>query len=224
MKYEYTDRCNITLHNGDCMDGMKDMPDNAFDLAIVDPPYGIGDIIRHSKGGGQLAENFNDGKDLEWNSKIPDKQYFCELSRVSTNQIIWGGNYFAHLMDPSRCWIAWDKKNGGSSFADIELAWTSFDRVAKIFRFRWSGMLQENMGRKERRIHPTQKPVELYKWLLKTYAKPGQTIIDTHLGSGSIAIACHDLKYDLVGYELDADYYASAVNRFKNHSAQLLLF
>jgi site-specific DNA-methyltransferase (adenine-specific) len=142
--------------------------------------------------------------------------------RISKNQIIWGGNYFPVL--PSPCWIVWDKDNSGN-FADCELAWTSFNTAVRKFKWRWNGMLQEKMGdNKETRIHPTQKPVALYKWLLKNYAKEGDKIFDSHLGSGSIAIACHDMKFSLVGCEIDKDYFDAAMKRFENHKKQLQLW
>lgn len=213
---------SLDIYNADCMPALEKMDDNQFDLAIVDPPYGIGDIIRHGKGGKQKAENhlFNDGKDMAWNKKIPHISYFRELQRISKNQIIWGGNYFSHLLDSSRCWLIWDKDNKGSSFADAEMAWTSFDKVVSIFKYTWNGMIQDDMKNKEVRIHPTQKPVALYKWLLKNYAKEGDTILDTHCGSCSIAIACHDYGFDLTAYELDTDYYNAAMARIKEHTDQ----
>ena len=147
---------------------------------------------------------------------------FKELFRVSKNQIIWGANHFLGMT--SSCWIVWDKDNGKTHFADCELAFTSFNSAVRKFKFKWQGMLQEDMKNKEKRIHPTQKPVALYKWLLTNYAKEGDKILDTHGGSGSICIACHDLKYDLVWTELDKEYYEAAKERFENHIAQLQLF
>lgn len=212
--------------NMDCMEGMKQWSDKHFELAIVDPPYGIGNIIRHAKGGNQMADNFHfdDGKDMSWNDEIPSDEYFSELQRVSKNQIIWGGNYYASKLQDSRCWIVWDKQNGGSSFADAELAWTSFDKIVDLFRYTWHGMIQGNMSNKEKRIHPTQKPIALYKWLLKNYAKEGDKILDTHLGSGSSRIAAYDMGFDFTGYELDKDYFDASVKRFEQYKAQLKLF
>lgn len=212
---------NLNLYNGDCMDFMASCADNMFHLAIVDPPYGIGNIIRHCKGGNQLADNFDDGKDLSWNNTIPEPIYFKELQRISKNQIIWGGNYFAHLLNSSRCWIIWDKQNGGSSFADAELAWTSFDKVVSIYKFTWNGMIQGNMKYKEIRIHPTQKPVALYDWLLSKYAEPNQKILDTHLGSGSSAIAAHYFGCEFTGIEIDEDYFNASIERITNDTRQL---
>ena len=199
-------RANIKLHNMDCMDALREMDDNQFDLAIVDPPYGIG--INSS---GRLGHYGGKGKD--WDNEIPKDEYFNELDRVSKNQIVWCANYFK--MNPTRCFLIWDKQQpNGVSFADSEFAWTSFDKSARTFRMRPQGADDDG------RIHPTQKPVKLYKWILKNYAEKGQTILDTHLGSGSIAIACWDLGFDLCGYELDEDYYKAALNRLEEHKRQ----
>jgi site-specific DNA-methyltransferase (adenine-specific) len=202
----------IELYNMDCMDAMKEMPDNAYDLAIVDPPYGIGEsggVFRARSG--QNKKVF-DRKD--WDNETPSIEYFNELQRVSANQIIWGGNYFTDKLPVSRCWIYWDKLMGGD-FSDGELAWTSFDAVLRKFT---------KCNKDHGKIHPTQKPVKLYEWLLTNYAKEGDKILDTHLGSGSIAIACHNLKFDLTGYELDAEYYEAATKRLTQHQAQQRLF
>ena len=201
----------IELLNCDCMEYMAGLPDKAFELAIVDPPYGIGEDGGKCRTRGSKRTN---GVAKGWDYERPDICYFNELQRVSNHQIIWGGNYFADLLKPSRCWIYWQKDMGGD-FADGELAWTSFDAVLKQWRKR-----SETHGR----IHPTQKPVALYEWLLTNYAKPGDRILDTHLGSGSSAIAAHNLGFDFVGMELDADYYQAAVKRFEQHKAQARLF
>jgi site-specific DNA-methyltransferase (adenine-specific) len=199
----------INMMNRDCMEYMATLPDKAFDLAIVDPPYGIG------MDGGKRGKATYIKK--EWDSMPPPQEYFDELFRVSKNQIIWGGNYFN--LPPSQ-WIVWDKLNGESFFADGELAWTSFSRPMKIFKHAYIGRYNPEPIK----IHPTQKPVALYKWLLSRYAKPGDRILDTHGGSGSICIACHDLGYDLTWMELDKDYYEAAVERYQNHAAQATLF
>lgn len=213
-------RSNIQLFNMDCMDYMKGLPDKAFELAIVDPPYGI-DAAKMNMGRGSCLDTGKVAK-KNWDSSAPDPDYFDELQRVSKNQIIWGANHFIDSIPfacNSSCWCVWDKKDYNSDFADGEMAWTSFGSVMKIFqRARATGGDQKN------KIHPTQKPIALYKWLLKNYAKEGDRILDTHLGSGSIAIACHDMKFDLVGCELDKDYYEAACNRLKNHQAQGQLF
>jgi len=197
---------NIELLHIDCMEYMATLPDKAFELAIVDPPYGI-----NINSSGRLGHYGGKGK--KWDSEIPDFKYFYELGRISRNQIIWGGNYF-HL-SPTRCFLIWDKQQPeGVSFASCEYAWTSFDASAKTFYKRPQG---------EDRIHPTQKPVALYKWILHNYAKPGDRILDTHLGSGSSAIAAHQMGFDFVGCELDKDYYDAACKRFKEQTAQLKL-
>ncbi|MFA5240572.1 MAG: DNA methyltransferase [Phycisphaerae bacterium] len=156
-------------------------------------------------------------------SRIPDEKYFTELKRVTGNQIIFGGNYFIKHLSNTPCFIVWDKDNSGN-FADCELAWTSFKTATRKFQYRWNGMLQENMKQKEFRIHPTQKPVALYQWLLKNYAKPGDRILDTHGGSCSLAIACDIMGFDAEIYEIDKDYYEAAVDRFNRHKQQTVLF
>ena len=217
---------NATMYNCDCMELMKQYPDKHFDLAIVDPPYGIGESGDRNKSRGKLAvaKDYKAfaGGDIE----PPNKEYFIELQRVSKNQIIWGANHFAsNLPNPSSsCWIVWDKVTGQSDFADCELAFTSFKSAVRQFTFQWSGMLQGDMKNKEHRIHPTQKPVKLYQWLLDNYAKNGDKILDTHLGSGSIAIACNDMGYELIGCELDIDYFNAACERIKRESQQERLF
>ena len=199
----------ITITNEDNMELMKRYPDNHFDLAIVDPPYGI-DI----NSSGRLGHYGGKGK--IWDNETPNENYFKELSRVSKNQIIWGGNYFD--LPPTRCFLIWDKEQPqGVSFASCEYAWTSFDKSAKTF-------YKRPQNADEQRIHPTQKPRQLYNWLLDNYAKEGDKILDTHLGSGSIAIACHNLGYDLTACELDAEYYNAAMKRLKQHQSQQTLF
>lgn len=215
----------ISLHNTDCMNFMRELPDNHFDLAIVDPPYGIGENGDRNARRSRLAKAKEYKAFAGGDVEPPPVEYFTELQRVSVNQIIWGANHFIdRIGKPSPCWIVWDKVNGGSDFADSELAWTSFKTAVRNFRFRWSGMLQGNMKNKEFRIHPTQKPVALYKWLLTNYAKPGQRILDTHLGSGSSAIAAHYFGCEFVGCEIDKDYYDKAVKRVASETAQLDMF
>ena len=216
---------DIQLLNMDCMDYLKDCEGNAFDLAIVDPPYGIGESGKTNASRGKCAVSKDykpfAGGDLE----PPPPEYFIELQRASVNQIVFGANHFIdRIAKGSPCWVVWDKENGASDFADCELAWTSFSTAVRRFRFRWAGMLQGDMANKENRIHPTQKPAALYRWLLENYAKPGQRILDTHLGSGSSAIAAHYFGCDFVGIELDPDYYAAAVDRFNNETKQEQLF
>jgi len=203
------------------MDYMATLPDKAFDLAIVDPPYGLGEdkTTRPSRG---RTKTFNHIS-KNWDSQPPTKEYFLELSRISKNQIIWGANHFMqNIAIGSPCWIVWDKQTAGNN-ADCELAFTSFETAVRKFAFMWEGFWQGDMKNKEKRIHPTQKPVKLYDWLLHNYAKPGQSILDTHLGSGSSAIAAHYYGVDFVGCELDVDYFNAAKNRFELATAQTSL-
>ena len=216
----------ITITNEDNLELMAHYPDKHFDLAIVDPPYGIGeDGSKNKTRTGGLAKP-KDYKAFAGNDiSSPDIIYFNELKRISKNQIIWGANHFiSKIPYDSSCWIVWDKDNGETDFADCELAWASFKTSVRKFKFKWQGMLQENMKNKEIRIHPTQKPVALYKWLLDKYAKQGDKILDTHLGSGSIAIACHDYGFDLTACELDKEYYEKALDRLNKHQMQQSLF
>ncbi len=203
---------SIELRHQCCMEYMASLPDKAFSLAIVDPPYGIGYGRRKSK----TARSRIVYKPKDWDSAIPTDEYFAELFRVSSDQIIWGGNYFS--LGPSRGFVAWDKcQPEGLDQAMCEFAWTSFDRSAQLIR---TSIQQIQFTR----IHPTQKPVALYRWLLKNYAKPGERILDTHLGSGSIAIACDIEGFDLVGCEIDADYIAGARKRLADHLSAPRLF
>ena len=209
----------------DCMDGMKQFPDKYFELAIVDVPYGIGEdgSKNHSRGKLAIAKDYKPfyGNDL----KAPDADYFNELMRISQNQIIWGANHFiSKIPFDSSCWIVWDKNNGDNDFADCELAWTSFKTAVRKFKYTWNGMLQENMKNKEQRIHPTQKPIALYKWLLTNYAKPGDKIIDTHVGSASSLIACHNYGFEYIGFEIDKDYYKAAKERLEAAKNQVSMF
>lgn len=215
------------FHNLDCMVGMKEFPDKYFDLAIVDPPYGgvtQGGYTTNQMGGG-IAKNRNDYHLSLWQCDKPSKEYFDELMRVSKNQIIWGGNYFASMLTDSQCWIVWDKqKPPGVSFADVELAWTSFNLASRMFSFAWNGMIQGDMKNKEYKIHPTQKPVKLYEWLLEKFAKTGDLILDTHVGSASSLIACHNRGFKYVGFEIDSEYYRMSKKRLEDETAQMNLF
>jgi len=204
---------------------MKTLPNKAFDLAVVDPPYGIGESgdNNHTRSCLAISQDYKPfaGKDLE----PPSETYFAELQRVSKNQIIFGANHFiSRIPLDSHCWIVWDKDNGENDFADCELAWTSFSSAVRRFKYRWQGMLQENMAEKEQRIHPTQKPVALYEWILKRYAKAGDKILDTHLGSGSSRIAAYELGFDFVGCEIDKTYFDLQEQRFAEYTAQTSLF
>ena len=212
----------ISLYCGDCMDLLKQTPDKYYSLALVDPPYGI-DLANMNMGVGKSKRSSKienrKWKPKDWDKKTPSNEYFNEIFRVSKNQIIWGGNYFT--LPCSRGWIFWDKGiDGDCSFADGELAWTSFDVVLRKANVRYKGFL----GMDKERIHPTQKPVQLYKWILNKYAKEGDTILDTHLGSGSSAIASHDGGFEFTGIELDEEYYNAAKERIMLHQRQLNLF
>lgn len=210
----------IKLLNCDCMEFMATCKDKEFDLAIVDVPYGIGEdgLSNHSRGKCAKATKYTP---KNWDKNPPEKEYFKELIRISKNQIVFGANHFiSKIAIDSPCWIVWDKDNTGD-FADAELAYTSFKSAVRIIKYRWNGMLQQDMKNKEIRIHPTQKPIQLYKWLLTNYAKEGDTIFDSHMGSGSSAIACHQLGYDFVGTEIDQEYFDKAKQRIELHQSQL---
>ena len=205
---------------------MARYPDKYFDLAIVDPPYGInfGEFNRTNKASDGTRVKANKYKHSNWDDSIPKEDYFIELFRISKNQIIWGGNYFPYIWNyGGKGFIYWHKGNPVPNFSDGELAWTSFNKVAKQFDYRYYGGLEGNTSASEK-YHPTQKPVKLYEWLLINYAKEGDKILDTHLGSGSIAIACHNLGFDLTACELDTDYYNAAIKRIEQHKAQLTIF
>ena len=208
-------RSKIELHNVDCLPFMKQCKDKQFDLAIVDPPYGIGNAL--VDGGGTRKAKFDkDRNSVKWDI-VPTKEYFEELFRISKNQIIWGGNYFLDNLPPTRCNLIWDKMQVFTG-SDFELAWTSFDKASKAFRM--SRVEAYSNGK----IHPTQKPVKLYEWLLDNYAKEGDKILDTHLGSGSIAIACHNRGFNLTGFEIDKEYFDNACERLRVHQSQLTMF
>ncbi len=211
----------LSFYNADNMDIMKQYPDKYFDLALVDPPYGINVNVSMGRRKGDKKSDYHkfSGND----SSIPNKEYFTELFRISKNQIIWGGNYMTEYLKPSPCWILWDKGfSENVTFAQFEMAWTSFSSSAKKYDF--------NAAANNDRIHPTQKPVQLYDWILKNYAKEGDLILDTHLGSGSIAIAIDkantlDKKnLTFVGIELDEKYYKKSIERFKNYKQQKTIF
>ncbi len=224
------------VYNCDCMDFMKDIPNNYYDLAITDPPYGINYMNNFST---KLCDPLPNRKafikrgfykKLE-KDEIPKKEYFEELFRISKNQIIWGGNYFINFLYNSKGIIIWDKENKLPSYADGEMAWTSFKKPLKIFYFLWDGFkqaqyegknspVQGNHKIKELRIHPTQKPIALYRWLLKNYAKKGNKIFDSHVGSGSIRCACYELGFDFEGCEIDKDYWKAQEERFKLFKAK----
>lgn len=225
-----TDRLDLRLM--DCMELMRGYPDKHFELAIVDPPYNqtFGKTFDYATG--RNAENhksrlagISNVKVSGAMNSVPPVEYFEELQRVSKHQIIWGANHMMKKINrDSPSWIIWDKQNGENGYADAELAFTSHDKAARLFRYRWSGMLQGDMANKEARIHPTQKPVALYRWLLANYAKAGDKILDTHLGSMSHAIAAHYAGLHLTGCELDPDYFTAGINRVKRETAQMDMF
>ena len=210
----------IQITNEDNMRLMARYPDKYFDLAIVDPPYGIGedggDKRRRRKGESAVITHVK----KHWDKDIPAKTYFDEIERVAQNRIIFGANYMTEYIKPSMGWIVWDKGIGGD-FSDCELIYTSFWRALRKIYVPYQ---DDYNGKWQFKIHPCQKPVKLYKWILNNYAKPGWKILDTHLGSGSIAIACHDLGYDLIACEIDTDYYNAAAERIAEYQKQKLLF
>ena len=226
----------MNLINGDCLPAMREMEDNQFDLAIVDPPYGIGwDGEKEGmsagkrKDGSIRTEKTWKNRHLkktytkkEWDTSKPDAEYFTELFRVSKNQIIWGGNYFSEYLPSSGGCIVWDKGvSDGMTLSQAELAWTQKTNSIKIAKILWAGYKKQEQ---EFRIHPTQKPVALYKWLLSNYANTGDTILDTHLGSGSSVIACLEMGFEITGYELDAEYFEAMQQRIKIHQSQGRMF
>lgn len=217
------------IYNIDCVKAMKEIPDNYFELAITDPPYFSGPEKRgfYGKKESPIGVSRNYKKTDTWD--VPDKEYFNELFRVSKNQIIWGCNYYEYQFGPGR--IVWDKCNGESSFSDAEIAYCSLHNSVRLYRYMWNGMMQGksiteghimqgNKKLNEKRIHPTQKPVNLYKWLLMKYAKEGDKILDTHVGSGSSIIACIDMGFDYLGFEISEEIYKDAVNRIYDYTAQ----
>lgn len=203
------------VYNMDCLEYMKTLPDNHFDLCIADPPYGIGECGKKNHSRGKIAKS-KKYTEKTWDFKALDVVFFNEILRVSRHAIIWGSNHFiSKLPYDSSCWIVWDKENGENDFADCELAWTNFKTAVRRFKFRWQGMLQGDMKNKEERIHPTQKPVALYSWLLKHYGKEGDKIFDPFLGSGNSRIAAYKLGFDFVGCEIDEEYFRLSEQRFE---------
>jgi site-specific DNA-methyltransferase (adenine-specific) len=208
------------FYNEDCLEAMKKMPDKYFQLAIVDPPYGIGaNKMTLGNGKRKVYRGLED-----WDKQSPPNEYFNELIRISKNQIIWGANHFISKMPyDSSCWIFWDKGTGGNDFADGELAWTSFNSTVRKYFKSWVGANAKESHEKDR-MHPTQKPIALYKWILTNYAKSGDKILDTHVGSASSLIACYDLGFEYMGFELDPDYYREATERLEKFKSQLSIF
>jgi site-specific DNA-methyltransferase (adenine-specific) len=208
----------IRLYNQDCLDAMREMRDNEFDLAIVDPPYGIKRSGQKESICKNPKHNRKYFEDKGWDTHRPSKEYFDHLFRVSKNQIIWGANYYPEYLSSSKGWIVWDKGQKGLTMSDCELAFSSFSCPTRIYVCNRCELAIEGT------IHPTQKPIKLYLWLMQKYAQPGDKILDTHLGSGSSALAAHDLGFDFVGYELDTEYYEAAQERLRQHQRQLSLF
>lgn len=217
------------LYNMDCMEGMKEIPDKFFDIAIVDPPYFSGPEKRGYYGRKVSPIGVKRSYEISENWQVPREEYFDELFRVSKNQIIWGCNYYNYKFGAGR--IVWDKCNGNSSFSDCEIAYCSYHDSVRLFRYMWNGMMQGKsfteghmqQGDKtlnEIRIHPTQKPVNLYKWLLMKYAKPGDKVLDTHVGSASSLIACYDMGFEYMGFEIDKEYYKTAQKRLEDFKSQ----
>lgn len=213
-------------YNADCMEIMKELPDKSIDIAIVDPVYGgvtQGGYMKNAESAKRKAKAIQYNTAV-WDQPKTDREYFEELFRVSKNQVIWGGNYFANMLPPSQGWIVWDKQRSeGIKFADCELAWTSFNRATRIVRYRWDGFLQGDMKHKEKRIHPCQKPVNIYIYILRNYAKEGDTVLDTHVGSGSSLIACEQTGHKYIGIELDESYYAESKKRLDTFKAQVTI-
>jgi len=202
----------------DCVTALKRYADNHFDLAIVDPPYGI-DIANKLSNHSTVKHTAKD-----WDKYTPTQEYWDELFRVSKNQIVWGGNYFmSKIQRDSPCWIFWDKNNGDSTFADGEMAWTSFDSPIRLAKIHWCGSAAKHETG-QNKIHPTQKPIKLYDWILMKYAKPNDLILDTHLGSGSSRIAAYKGGFNFVGFEIDQEYYEAQEKRFNDFKSQLRLF
>jgi len=214
------------VYNMDCIEGMKTYPDKHFDLAVVDPPYGIGfgEFNRTNKASNGERYKANKYKNSNWDDDIPSDEYFTELMRVSKNQIVWGGNYFPYLwQNGCKGFIYWHKGNPVPNFADGELAWTSFNKVAKQFDFRYYGNLQGKTSAEDK-THPTQKPIALYDWIFHNYAKEGDLILDTHLGSQSSRIAANKAGLDFVGFEIDKEYFEQGNERYNNFISQLRMF
>jgi len=219
------------LFNQDCIEILKSYPDKSIDIIITDPQYGLkqwtgkrkrrGGPVKQ-RGGKTLDVSAKEWGDQKWDYDIPDPKYFEEMIRVSNNQIIFGGNYFAHLLPASPCWIVWDKQNTGN-FADFEMAWTSFKTAARFFRYRWNGMMQGNIQNKklnEKRVHPTQKPVALMEWVISKYTKSGETVLDPFMGSGTTGIACANLGRKFIGVEKEKNFFDIAEERIKTAEAQ----
>lgn len=217
------------IYNADCLDILRELPDKSIDLVLTDPPYGINVYNSVYKNRGEYrsknskARNGN-YKPCEWDKDIPCKDIFEHIFRVSKHQVIFGGNYFIEYLHNSPCWLVWDKNNGTNDFADCELAWTNFKSAVRKYLWTWNGMLQHNMKNKDVRIHPTQKPLKLFEMILNDYSNENDLILDCFSGSGTTAIACHNLKRNFICIERDTDYYNASVERLKIAQSQLKLF
>lgn len=210
------------VHNCDCMEFMKEIPDKHFDLIVTDPPYGI--KANHNRTGFMNHTISQNADNKSWDNERMPVEWVEQIFRISKKRIIWGYQYYSDLLPATTGMIVWDKKNGASVFSDGEAAFQDIKDSLRFFRYKWIGLFQENMKNPEKRIHPTQKPVALYKWILENYAKPGWKIFDSHVGSGSIRIACHDLGFDFTGCELDVDYWNAQEKRYQEHIKQTELF
>lgn len=208
--------------NADCMDILKQLPDKCIDLVLTDPPYGIGEAAGKNKSRGNKAIAKDYGN-KDWDNSIPEKEIFNEIFRVSKNQIIFGGNYFVEYLTNSSCWLVWDKNNSGD-FADCELAWTNFKSAVRKYKWTWNGMLQEDMKHKDIRVHPTQKPLKLFEMILNDYSNENDLILDCFSGSGTTAVACHDLKRRFICIEKDKEYYEKSIERLKQAQIKQRLF
>ncbi len=211
---------SLTWQIGDALPLMREMHDDEYDLVLTDPPYGIGAYTNGTMGGGVLAKQ-SAYKPTDWDDARLSREYFDEMRRVSKNQIIFGGNYYTDYLPPSSCWIVWDKDNGANKFADCELAWTSFPTAVRMFKHKWQGMLQENMSRKETRIHPTQKPVPLFIRILEMYSKAGDKILDPFLGSGTNLAACRKTNRECMGIDVNDDWVKHYPDKAMSHTPAL---
>lgn len=215
---------------GDCLELMQEYPDNHFDLVLTDPPYGIGEAagknitrgVKTAFGGkrGKFVKSTDYGIS-NWDNHRIGIEHFNEMFRISKNQIIFGGNYYTDYLPPSACWIVWDKDNGANDFADCELAWTSFPSAVRMIKYRWNGMLQEDMAHKEKRTHPTQKPTPLFTWILEKYSKEGDLICDPFLGSGTTLEACRKTNRNCIGFEISDEWEKHYANRAMTHTPTL---
>ena len=210
------------LIQGDCLENMRQMKSKSIDIIITDPPYGIGEAAGKNKSRGHAAVAKDYGN-LSWDNDIPPPEYFSEMLRVSKNQIIFGGNYFTEFLPPSSRWIVWDKNNGDNDFADCELAWTSFPTAVRKIRYTWNGMIQENMKHKDYRVHPTQKPVEVMKWIIEKYTEEGQTVLDPFMGSGTTGVACVRTNRPFIGVEKVGEYFSAARTRIESSQLPLII-